>query len=64
MRRSANTVGVVLVRLGKTLMMPLFSATNTRPSRANFTAVGWESPVKTVDSWKFGGSTAAVASPP
>jgi hypothetical protein len=34
-RRSANTVGVVSSRLSKTLMRPLFSATNTRPPGVN-----------------------------
>ena len=43
-RRSANTVGVVSDRLSKTLMSPLFSATKTRPSGENRTAVGWVSP--------------------
>ena len=40
-------VGVVSDRLSNTLMRPLFSATNTRPSLANLTAVGCVSPVKT-----------------
>jgi hypothetical protein len=43
-------------------MSPLFSATNTRPSEANLTAVGFVRPLKTVDSWKFGGSVAVTAS--
>src|SRR5215213_6183714 len=37
-------------------MMPLFSATNTRPSLANRTAVGYWSPLKTTDSVNPGGS--------
>ena len=61
MRRSANTVGVVSVRLSKTLMRPLFSATNTRPSGEKRTAVGWVSPLKTISSWNPGGNDTADA---
>ena len=39
-RMSTNVSGVVSVRLSKTLMIPRFSATNTRPSPANLTTVG------------------------
>ena len=39
------------VRLSKTLILPPFSATKTRPSAANSIAEGFVSPVKTVDSW-------------
>ena len=53
-RRSAKTVGVVADTLAKTLMSPLFSATKTRPSAANWKAVGWTSPPKTSASWKPG----------
>ena len=60
-RRSAKTVGVVSVRLSKTLMRPLFSATKTRPSGEKRTAVGWVSPLKTISSWKPGGNDAAAA---
>src|SRR4029453_1051961 len=51
-RRSAKTVGLGSDRLSKTLMMPLFSATNTRPSDANWTTIGLTSPLNTVDSEK------------
>src|SRR5919106_3800566 len=55
-RRSAKTVGSVSERLSKSLMMPLFSATNTRPSGENSTTVGYSRPSKTTESWKPGGS--------
>ena len=38
----------------KTLISPLFSATNTRPSGEKRTAVGWVRPLKAVVSWKPG----------
>jgi hypothetical protein len=57
--RSAKTVGVVSLRLSKTLMRPFFSATKTRPSLAKRTAVGVLSPLKRLDSWKPLGSVAA-----
>ena len=60
-RRSAKIVGVGSVRSSKTLMRPLFSATNTRPSLANRTAVGCSSPAKTTDSSKPLGSVTADA---
>ena len=44
-----------------TLMMPLFSATKTRPSAAKRTAVGEVRPVKTVVASNPEGSTMAVA---
>jgi hypothetical protein len=51
-------VGDVAVRLEKTLIMPFFWATKTRPSAANRTAVGRDSPLlKTTVSWKLAGST-------
>ena len=53
-RRSAKVVGVVSLRLSKTLIRPLFSATKTRPSDANSTWVGFVSPLKTTFSWKPG----------
>ena len=43
-----TSVGVVSERLSKTFTRPLFSATNTRPSPANSTAMGWSSPLKVV----------------
>jgi hypothetical protein len=62
--RSAKTVGVVSVRLSKTLIRPLFSATKTRPSEANRMAVGFVSPLKTTLSWKLAGRVdAPVAGP-
>src|SRR5256885_5361959 len=51
-RRSANTVGCVSDRLLKTLMRPLCSATNTRPSGAKSTTVGAVRSWKTTVSWK------------
>src|SRR5438093_2082205 len=59
--KSANTAGVVAVRLANTLMRPLFSATNTRPSEANLTTIGALRPLNTVMSLKFGGSGCAAA---
>src|SRR5215218_2265724 len=53
--------GVVSVRLSKILMVPLFSATNTRPSAAKRIAVGLVSPDQTVVSWKPEGAMLAVA---
>ena len=44
---SAHTVGVESVRLSNSLMMPGFSATKTRPSAANSTAVGRLRPLMT-----------------
>src|SRR3712207_1809882 len=44
--------------------MPLFSATKTRPSRANWTAIGRVNPLRTVVSLNPDGSVvAAVAEP-
>jgi hypothetical protein len=65
-RRSANVVGVVSVRLSNTFTSPAFSATKTRPSGENRTAVGALSPLKTVDSEKPGRSrpVSNVASAP
>ena len=51
-RKSANTVGVASFRFENTFTMPLFSATKTRPSLANRTAVGCVSPLNTISSWK------------
>ena len=48
-------------RLSKTLTIPLFSATKTRPSGEKRTAVGSVSPEKTISSWKPAGSVAAPA---
>ena len=42
-------------------MRPLFSATNTRPSAAKRMAIGFVSPLQTVDSWKSAGAAAAAA---
>src|SRR5262245_42024664 len=56
-------VGVVEPRLSYTLRIPLFSATNTRPSLANLIAVGLVSPVKTAVSWNPGGRVTPRASP-
>ena len=50
--RSAKTVGVVSEMLSKTLMIPDFSATNTRPSSANRSEVGRVIPVHTFVSLK------------
>src|SRR5262245_5380130 len=55
-RRSAKTVGLVSLRLSKTLIRPLFSPTNTRPSAANWTTVGSVSPLNAIVSWNPGGS--------
>ena len=52
-------VGVVSLRLSKTLMTPRFSATKTRPSPAKRTAVGSINPLNTVDCEKPGGCAAA-----
>jgi hypothetical protein len=41
-------VPVVAVTELKTLTIPFFCATKTRPSAAKRTAVGWSSPEKTV----------------
>ena len=60
MRRSANCVALVSERFVKVLMIPLFSATKTRPLGANSTAMGSVRPVKAVDSWKPAGSVAAL----
>jgi hypothetical protein len=62
--RSAKTSGVVSASESKTLMTPRFSATNTRPSRANRTAVGFVSPLNAIDSWKPLGSVAALDAVP
>ena len=59
--RSANTVGVGSVRLSKTLIRPLFSATKTRPSGEKRTTVGLVRPLKTTVSWKPLGSVAVCA---
>ena len=45
-------------------MIPLFSATNTRPLGANSIAMGSVSPVKAIDSWKPGGSVTPRPRPP
>src|SRR5689334_10124500 len=45
-------------------MMPLFSAMNTRPSLANWTAVGKSSPLIAVVSWNPLGRVIAPAAPP
>ena len=47
-------VGVGSSKLSKTLMRPLFSATKTRPSEANWTTVGWAKPVIVGLSWNPG----------
>ena len=62
-RRSAKTVGVVSVRLSNTLMMPLFSATKTRPSGAKCTEVGFVRPLMAVDSKKPGAARASSVAP-
>src|SRR5262245_45402591 len=59
-RRSTYTDGVGSVRLSNTLIRPLCSATNTRPSGENCTAVGWLRPLKTTVSWKPDGSVTAI----
>src|SRR5439155_23442463 len=59
--RSAKVVGVVSETLSNTLISPLFSATNTRPSGANLNEVACASGPTTVDSLKFGGSVVACA---
>ena len=54
-RRSANTSRLVSDERSKTLIIPLFSATKTRPSGAKRTAVGLVSPENTVRSENPGG---------
>jgi hypothetical protein len=49
-RKSANRLGVESVRLSNTRIRPLFSATKTRPSDANWIAVGFRSPPSTTGS--------------
>jgi len=56
-----NTVGVGSARLVKTLIVPLFSVTNTRPSPANRMAVGLSRFDQTTVSWKSAGTVPAVA---
>ena len=64
MRRSATTVGVVAESDENTLMRPLFSATNTRPSGEKRIAVGLVRPLNWVVSVNPAGTAAeAVASP-
>ena len=62
-RRSAQIVGVGSPRPSKTLIRPLFSATNTLPSGANLTTVGLVSPLNAVVSWKPAGTVPADADP-
>jgi hypothetical protein len=62
-RRSAQTVGVGSPRPSKTLIRPLFSATNTLPSGANLTTVGLVSPLNAVVSWNPAGTVPAEADP-
>jgi hypothetical protein len=50
---------MVVERLAKTLMSPLFSVTKTRPSGEKRTAVGWVSPENTMDSENPAGKVAA-----
>ena len=45
-------IGVVSVRLSKTLIVPRFSATKIRPSGENWMTDGWTSPLRTAWSWK------------
>jgi hypothetical protein len=59
--RSAYSVGVGSLTLSKTLISPLFSATNTLPSAAKRTAIGTLRPVITAVSWKPLGTAAAAA---
>jgi hypothetical protein len=59
--RSANSVGVASSRPSKTWTYPPFSATNTRPSGENLTAVGRVSPLRTTSSWKRAGRRLAAA---
>ncbi len=59
--RFAKVVGVASFRLSNTLMIPLFSATKTRPSAAKRTAVGLVRPLKTTASWKPAGTVPASA---
>ena len=59
--RPLNTVGVGSARLSKTLIVPLFSATKTRPSAANRIAVGLTRPDQTVVSWNPAGMAASTA---
>ena len=42
------------------MIAPLFSATNTLPSGAKRMAIGFVSPLQTVDSWKSAGAAAAA----
>ena len=53
--RSAKRVGVASCKLANTSMMPLFSATKTRPSGAKAIAVGTLRPWKTTVSWNPAG---------
>ena len=53
--------GDVSVSESNTLMTPRFSATNTRPSLAKRTAVGFVRPLMTTDSLKPAGRVAACA---
>ncbi len=61
-------VYVLVVRFGKTLSRPLFSATSTRPSGRKRTTAGFVSPLKTTASEKPGClkvvADAAATSPP
>src|SRR6476661_6205002 len=59
--RPPKTVGVWSARLSKTLIVPLFSATNTLPSPANRIAVGLTRLDQTTVSWKPAGTAPAVA---
>src|SRR6266540_1217746 len=61
MRKSVNMVGVGSSSESNTLIRPLFSLTNTRPSGENTTFVGLDKPLKTTCSLKPVGTTAACA---
>ena len=60
-RRSAKVVGVVSCSDENTLIRPLFSAMNTRPSGAKRITVGFVSPLKATLSLNPAGNVAAPA---
>src|SRR5262245_46673321 len=58
--RSVKTAGDGSERFWKTLITPLFSVTNTRPSEAKATLVGLTKPLSATDSVKLPFSAVAV----
>src|SRR5262245_13882399 len=60
-RKSANTVAVLSARLSKTLIVPDFSATKTRPSGENSMFVGCTRPLRATSSWNPGCTGVAAA---